>query len=86
VRFATARDPTIKLILSELGKKKNATNEKVQRVLIWAPRSSEEAVEATAKTLMRLALFRGSTKKNRVKVGVASPGQVQTQIRERWAG
>jgi len=31
------RDPVIKLILRELGKVKNATNEKAKRVLGWTP-------------------------------------------------
>jgi hypothetical protein len=33
VRLAALRDPAIKLILPELGKLKNATNEKAKRML-----------------------------------------------------
>jgi nucleoside-diphosphate-sugar epimerase len=58
VRIAAFRDPTIRLILPELGKFKNATNEKAKRVLGWAPRSNEEAVIATAESLMRLGLLK----------------------------
>jgi nucleoside-diphosphate-sugar epimerase len=58
VRIAAFRDPAIRLILPELGKFKNATNEKAKRVLGWAPRSNEEAVIATAESLMRLGLLK----------------------------
>jgi len=63
VRLAALRDPAIKLILPELGKRKNATNEKARRVLGWAPRSNEEAIVATAESLERLGLLKDSPKK-----------------------
>ena len=63
VRLASLRDPAIKLILPELGKKKNATNEKARSLLGWAPRSNEEAVVATAESLVRLGLLKDSPKK-----------------------
>jgi nucleoside-diphosphate-sugar epimerase len=63
VRLAAMRDPAVKLILPELGKKKNATNEKARRLLGWAPRSNEEAVVATAESLVRLGLLKDSPKK-----------------------
>jgi len=59
VRLASLRDPAIRLILPELGKVKNTTNEKAKRILSWAPRSNEEAVLATAETMMRLGLLNG---------------------------
>jgi nucleoside-diphosphate-sugar epimerase len=59
VRLAAFRDPAIRLILPELSKYKNATNEKAKRVLGWAPRSNEEAVLATAESLTRLGLLKG---------------------------
>jgi len=58
VRLAALRDPAIKVIISELGKKKNATNEKARRLLGWAPRSGEESLVATAESLMRLGLLK----------------------------
>jgi hypothetical protein len=58
VRLAAIRDSAIRLILPELGKFKNATNEKSKRVLGWAPRSNEEAIIATAESLMRLGLLK----------------------------
>jgi nucleoside-diphosphate-sugar epimerase len=63
VRLASLRDPAIKLILPELGKKKNATNEKARRLLGWAPRSNEEALVATAESLVSLGLLKDSPKK-----------------------
>jgi dihydroflavonol-4-reductase len=58
VRLASLRDPAIRLILPELGKVKNTTNEKAKRILGWAPRSNEEAVLATAESMMRLGLLK----------------------------
>jgi hypothetical protein len=49
--------------LPELGKKKNATNERARRLLGWAPRSNEESLVATAKCLVRLGLLKDSPKK-----------------------
>ena len=63
VRIAALRDPAVKVILPELGKRKNATNEKARRVLGWAPRSNEESVVATAESLVRLGLLKDSVKK-----------------------
>ena len=60
VRIAALRDPAVKLILPELGKVKSATNAKAKRVLGWAPRSNEEALVATAESLVRLGLLKDS--------------------------
>jgi dihydroflavonol-4-reductase len=60
VRLAALRDPAVKQILPELGKPKNATSEKARRVLGWAPRSSDEAIVATAESLLRLGLLKES--------------------------
>lgn len=42
----------------ELGKQKNATNEKARRLLGWAPRSPEEAIQATAESLAQRGLLK----------------------------
>ena len=63
VRIAALRDPAVRQIIPELGKIKNATNEKAKRVLGWAPRSREEAIVATAESLVRLGLLKDSPKK-----------------------
>jgi nucleoside-diphosphate-sugar epimerase len=58
VRLAALRDPAVRQILPELGKVKNATSEKARRVLGWAPRSREDALVATAESLLRLGLLK----------------------------
>ena len=56
VRLVAVRDPAVKVILPELGKVKNATNEKAKRLPGCSPRSSEEPIVATAESLVRLGL------------------------------
>jgi nucleoside-diphosphate-sugar epimerase len=63
VRLVAMKDPAAKQILPELGKRKNATNEKAKRMLDWAPRSNEEALVATGESLVRLGLLKDSAKK-----------------------
>src|SRR6185437_5502646 len=58
VRLAALRDPAIKLITPELGKKKNGSSEKATRMLDWTPRSSEDAIVATAESLVKLKLLK----------------------------
>jgi len=62
VRLAAIRDPAVKLILPELGKRKKGSNEKARRMLGWAPRSNEEGIVATAESLVRLGLLKDSPK------------------------
>jgi nucleoside-diphosphate-sugar epimerase len=57
VRLASLRDSAVKQILPELGKHKNATNEKARRVLGWSPRTNEEAILATGESLVQLGLL-----------------------------
>ena len=47
----------MKQILPELGKLKSGSNEKARRLLGWEPRSNEEAIIATAESLLRLGLL-----------------------------
>jgi dihydroflavonol-4-reductase len=63
VRIAALRDPAVRQILPELGKLRNATNEKSRRMLGWAPRSNEEAIVATAESLVRLGLLKDGSNK-----------------------
>lgn len=62
VRLASMKDPAVKQITPDLGKFKNATNEKARRLLGWSPRSNEEAIVATAESLVRLGLLKDSKK------------------------
>ncbi len=57
VRMAALYDPAVKQILPELGRPKNATSAKARRVLGWAPRSSEDALVASAESMQRLGLL-----------------------------
>jgi dihydroflavonol-4-reductase len=63
LRLVALRDARVKLILPELGKVKNATNQKARRILGWSPRSNDEAIIATAESLLRLGLLKDSPKK-----------------------
>jgi nucleoside-diphosphate-sugar epimerase len=58
VRIAALRDPAVKQILPELGKRKNGTSAKAMRLLDWRPRSREDAIVATAESLTRLGLLK----------------------------
>src|SRR5215469_8451067 len=58
VRLVAMRDPAAKAILPELGQIKHGSNEKAKRVLGWAPRSNEEAIVASAQSLLDLGLLK----------------------------
>jgi dihydroflavonol-4-reductase len=53
-------DAQVRGVLPELGKRKNASNEKARRLLAWAPRSPSEAVLATGQSLLKLGLLKAS--------------------------
>jgi len=76
VRIAAMRDPAVKQIIPQLGKIKNATNEKARRMLGWTPRSNEDAIVATAESLVRLGLLKDS-----LKVPTAVPLQAKEGAR-----
>ncbi|HUO91706.1 MAG TPA: aldehyde reductase [Rhizomicrobium sp.] len=63
VRLVAMRDTAVKAILPELGQIKSVSNEKAKRLLRWRPRSNEEAIVASAESLMRLGLLKDSGKK-----------------------
>jgi nucleoside-diphosphate-sugar epimerase len=58
VRLAALVDPSLRQVIGELGKTKNATSEKARRLLGWAPHSREDALVATAESLIRLGLLK----------------------------
>ena len=58
VRLATLLDPALKQITPELGKSRNATSDKAKRLLGWTPRTREDALVATAESLLRLGLLK----------------------------
>ena len=59
VRLVALVDPSARQLLPELGKKRAATSAKARRVLGWSPRSNEDAVVATAESILRLGLVKG---------------------------
>ena len=58
VRAVGLFDPTVRQVLPELGKHKNASNEKARRLLGWTPRSPRHAILATAQSLLDLGLVK----------------------------
>src|SRR5271165_2047862 len=58
VRLASFADSSVRQIVPELGKSKYATAEKAKRLLGWSPRSREDALIATAESLIKLGLVR----------------------------
>jgi dihydroflavonol-4-reductase len=58
VRLVALFDSSAGQIVPELGNFKNATNEKARRMPGWAPRSREDAIAATAESLVRLGLLK----------------------------
>jgi nucleoside-diphosphate-sugar epimerase len=58
VRLAARFDPGMRTLLPMLGKIRNATSAKAERVLGWKPRSREDAIVATAESLLRFGIVR----------------------------
>ena len=54
VRLVSRFDSSVKQIVPELGTVKRASNVKAKRVLDWAPRPNDEAIVASAESLLRL--------------------------------
>ena len=60
MRLVALFDPQVKGLLPELGKHKNASNEKARRLLGWSPRSPADAILATARSLSELRLLKAA--------------------------
>jgi nucleoside-diphosphate-sugar epimerase len=58
LRLLAVVNPEVRQLLPELGKRKNGSNAKARTVLGWAPRSSEESILSTAKSLIALGLLK----------------------------
>ena len=56
VRVVALFDPTVRPMLPLLNSTRHATSAKAERVLGWRPRSREDAIVATAESLMRFGL------------------------------
>jgi dihydroflavonol-4-reductase len=59
VRGVALFDPAVAQIVPELGRAKSASNEKAKRLLGWSPRSNEEAILASAQSLVERGLVKG---------------------------
>jgi dihydroflavonol-4-reductase len=57
IRVVALVNPQMRGIVPHLGINMNATSEKARRLLGWTPRSREEAIVATAESLIRLGLL-----------------------------
>jgi nucleoside-diphosphate-sugar epimerase len=62
LRIIAIFDRPVRSVIPELDKVKEVSNEKAKRLLGWSPRSNEEAVLATAESLIRLGLLKDSKK------------------------
>ena len=62
VRIAALFNPLAKNIAPQLGRIKNASNEKAKMMLGWTPRTNEEAIIASAESLVRFGVIKISEK------------------------
>lgn len=58
VKLVALGDATVRQIVPDLDKYKNATSAKARRLLGWSPRSNEQALVATAESLLQLGLLK----------------------------
>jgi dihydroflavonol-4-reductase len=58
LRIVGLFDSTVRQIVPELGKHKDATSAKAQRVLGWEPLSAEDSIVATGESLIQLGLVK----------------------------
>lgn len=58
LRIVALVDKSVGQVVPELGKRKNASGDKARRTLGWSPRSAEDAVAATAESLVNLGLLK----------------------------
>lgn len=58
VRIAALFNPAAKNIVSQLGRIKNASNEKARTLLGWSPRTNEEAIMAAVESLARFGAIK----------------------------
>ena len=56
VRFVALFDPAMRQLLPLLGNTRHATSAKAERVLGWKPRSREDAIVATAESLVKFGI------------------------------
>lgn len=57
VRLAARRNPALKGVATLVGRSMNSTSQKAERLLGWSPRSREDAIVASAQSLIHLGLI-----------------------------
>jgi nucleoside-diphosphate-sugar epimerase len=57
VRIASLFNPQAKQLLPELGKVRKVSNEKTKTIFAWSPRTNEEAILASAESLIKFGLI-----------------------------
>ncbi|HSM36228.1 MAG TPA: aldehyde reductase [Longimicrobiales bacterium] len=60
VRLVATFNREVRAFLPELGREKHATSSKARDLLGWGPRTREDALVATAESLLRLGLLKGA--------------------------
>ncbi|UBM59435.1 aldehyde reductase [Marinilongibacter aquaticus] len=58
IRLAALFNPSLRMVATLLGKYAEVSSEKAQKLLEWSPRSNEEAIVATAKSMLQLGLIK----------------------------
>lgn len=58
LRIAALRNPSLKMLVTLLGQYMQGSGEKAKKLLNWSPGSSEDAIVATAESLLRLGLIK----------------------------
>ena len=59
MRLAATRVPLLRAVVPMLGRIRHSSSAKARSVLGWRPRSNDEAILATAESLIRLGLVKG---------------------------
>jgi dihydroflavonol-4-reductase len=55
VRLGAVFSPSLSQLAAQLGRVRSASSAKAQHMLLWTPRSNEEAIVAASESLIRLA-------------------------------
>jgi dihydroflavonol-4-reductase len=59
IKLMAMFSPEAKALLPQLGRRMNANHEKAERVLGWRPRTPEDSILATAKSLIEQGIVKG---------------------------
>jgi nucleoside-diphosphate-sugar epimerase len=58
IRLVALYNPAARNIVPQLGRRKNASNEKARTILNWKPRSNEEAVTSAITSMIKLGVIK----------------------------